>query len=144
MIKKQQFNLPDGAQGKNTYHFETSADKVIYKTQPLDEYLENFSSETSTTFIKMQPVKVSITIPESDWQFDSAETSDYKYFYEVEVADLTEDDIVEIFYSRESISTVLEAGICPSDNAPMAEKFRIYAADIPTSPIDVTYVIWKG
>lgn len=144
MIKKQQFNLPDGKQGKNTFHFETSADKVIYQEQSLDEFLQNFSTETSIAISNLKPVKTLITIPTEGWILDDAETSDYKYFFEIEVENLSENDIVEIFYSRSSISTVLEAGICPSDNQPLQGKFRIYSADIPTQDISASYVVWKG
>jgi len=135
VIKKQKFNLPDGQGGGDTYHFETSADKVIIDDQPLDDYLEKLSKK---------PVTVAITIPVTGWVLDNAETSDYKYYFEVEVANLKTADIVEIFYSRGSIGAVLEAGICPSDNAPMSGKFRIYAAAVPTEPINATYVVWKG
>lgn len=91
-----------------------------------------------------KPVKKEITILSSGWVLDSAETTDYKYYYEIAVTDLKPADIVEIFYSRGSISTVLEAGVCPSDNQAMQGCFRIYAAAIPTEPIIASYVVWKG
>ena len=150
MIKKQKFNLPDGFGGSNTHYFETSADKVLYKNQQLDEYLDSFSSDVTVTITEikndytLKPVNVEVTVPIAGWTLDNDEPSDYKYYFEVEVPNLTENDIVEIFYSRGSISTVLEAGICPSDNEAMEGKFRIYAADIPTSEIVASYVIWKG
>jgi len=156
LIKKQKFNLPDGKGGKNTHYFDTSADlvsiknKALDKDQQLDVFLETFVSDTTVTITEikndytLKPVNVEITIPTEGWILDEEETSDYKYYFEIEVEDLKPNDIVEIFYSRGSISTVLEAGICPSDNEPLEGKFRIYAADIPTAEIVASYVIWKG
>ena len=160
MIKKQKFNLPDGKGGSNTHYFDTSADlvsiknKVLDEEQPLDVFLETFVSDTTVTITNLQktiardytlkPVNVEITVPVDGWTLDEEEISDYRYYFEIEVEGLKPADIVEIFYSRGSISAVLEAGICPSDNEAMEGKFRIYAADIPTSEIVASYVIWKG
>ena len=128
--------------------------KVLDEEQPLDVFLETFVSDTTVTITNLQktiardytlkPVNVEITVPAAGWTLDNDEPSDYKYYFEIEVPNLTENDIVEIFYSRGSISAVLEAGICPSDNEAMEGKFRIYAADIPTSEIVASYLILKG
>ena len=110
-----------------------------------DKSIKIYNSETNewATFVA-KPVKVSITIPTTNWQYDANDESDYKYYYSIQQEGLKENDMVEIFYARESISTVLEAGVCPSDNQTLSNEFRIYAAAIPTEPIIATYVIWKG
>ena len=245
MIIKHPFNLPDGAGGSNTHHFDTSADRVLYldsmldiflasldsrltgqvssvenpkdkqiwfdanerkikfynaetglwesfevssfyePTNPVDKQIwfdvsertvkiynaetglwENFeipNSDEPTNPVNNQtwfdvsdntikkynattgeweifiakPVKTGITIPKSGWVLDNSETSDYKYYYEIAVADLKAEE-------RGSIETVLEAGVCPSDNEAMTGKFRIYAAAVPANPINATYVVWRG
>ena len=110
-----------------------------------DNTIKKYNSETNEWEIFVaKPVKTEITIPTAGWTLDNGETTDYKYYYEIAVTDLKEADIVEIFYSRGSIETVLEAGVCPSDNEPMKGKFRIYAAEVPSAPIQASYVVWKG
>ena len=85
-----------------------------------------------------------LILTKANWKLDSAEISDYKYYYEVSVTGLTTNDIVEVFYARASMSVVLEAGICPSSNDSLSGKFRIYAAATPSANISATYVVWKG
>ena len=143
MIKKQKFNLPDGKGGKDTYYFETLAEKVEIDDKPLDEYLENNFAEVKRDYTP-RPVITPLTISTNGWQLNSSEISEYKYFYEVEVENLTAKDIVEVFYSRGSIDTVLESGVCPCDTEKLEGKFRIWAIEIPTKDISASYVVWKG
>ena len=134
----ENFEIPSTGEPENPVNNQTWTDVD-------DKTIKVYNSETNEWEILVaKPVQKAITIPTTGWILDDAETSDYKYYYEVAVADLTTKDIVEIFYSRGSISTVLESGVCPSDNEAMAGKFRIYAAAIPAEPINATYVVWKG
>ena len=101
------------------------------------------STETEQKYTP-RPISANITLTKANWKLDSAEISDYKYYYEVSVTGLTTNDIVEVFYARASMSVVLEVGICPSSNDSLSGKFRIYAAATPSANISATYVVWKG
>ena len=134
----ENFELPSSSEPANPVNNQTWFDVS-------DKTIKIYNSTTGQWEIFVaKPVKVSITIPTSGWVYVSSESSDYKYYYQIPVSGLKTDDIVEIFYSRSSIETVLEAGVCPSDNQALSGSFRVYAAAVPAKAINATYVVWKG
>ena len=168
-IIKQQFTYPDKKGGHNVYYFETSADQVIgddnkklpetiveikteiiEKSNNLQTALNNESVLRETEVVNLQteiietlPTQKTLTISKSGWQFNSNETSEYVYYNDVTVTGLKATDVGWIDFSLSTYSYVLEAGIAMKAQS-FAGKVRLYAIEVPTSDIEITFTYFKG
>lgn len=86
---------------------------------------------------------VSFVLPITGWVNDTAETSDYKYYYEVAVSNLTAKDVVNVNIALDSLATAEDCGLCQTSKT-FANKFRVYAKNIPTSAINIEYYVLEG
>ena len=56
---------------------------------------------------------VSFTLPASGWTEDTAETSDYKYYYDLTASAVTASDIIKVIVDYQSLDTAANCGLCP-------------------------------
>lgn len=88
-----------------------------------------------------KPESVSAIISTTGWNSDN--TAVYPYFYDLNVAGITANDIAEIVILPESLSRAVECGICPT-NQTFTDKIRIRSAKIPVQQIMIEYNIQYG
>lgn len=92
--------------------------------------------------IKFDEIKnVPITISTSGWSNDN--TAVYPYFYDLNVAGITANDIAEIVILPDSLNAAIDCGICPT-NQTLTDKIRIRSAKIPVQQIMIEYNIHCG
>lgn len=91
------------------------------------------------------PLVTAFSIPadSEEWTLDDSETSDYKYYHDVTVADLTAYDIAIVTISRNSFQTARLCGLC-QQNETLAGAIRIRARSVPTSNIAAEYYVCPG
>ncbi len=88
-----------------------------------------------------KPKSAAVTIPTTGWSSDN--TVVYPYFYDIQSADVTANDIAEITVLPDSLAAASECGICPT-NQTLSGKIRIRSAKIPNNQIQAEYVIYRG
>ena len=103
----------------------------------LSMYRQTQNQETFENFIP-RPQTVNFTIPVSDWTLNNE-----KYYADINITGVTTNDYAEIDFASASEEVVANAKVFNYGDS-MAGKLRIYAADIPTAPINASYVVWKG
>lgn len=85
-----------------------------------------------------RPVKVNFTLPVSAWT-----AIDDKYYADINIVGVTENDDAEIDFDAESLVIVLNADI-EGVGESLSDKLRIYAKNIPTGQITGFATITKG
>ena len=106
------------------------------------EHMKNCGGSDNTAYVP-RATSTAFSIATSAWQKDNAETSEFVYYADITVNDLTDKDYAEVNFSRASQSVATEANICASGET-MTGKIRIYAENIPTATISGEYIITKG
>ena len=124
--------------------------EIIEKSNNLQTALNNESVLRETEVVNLQteiietlPTQKTLTISKSGWQFNSNETSEYVYYNDVTVTGLKATDVGWIDFSLSTYSYVLEAGIAMKAQS-FAGKVRLYAIEVPTSDIEITFTYFKG
>lgn len=88
-----------------------------------------------------KPEAVAFAINITDW-FSSGIT-DFPYGIDIEITDLSADDIVTVTIKPASLSTAEECGLCPTCDT-YDGGFTLYAAAVPSAEIAAEYYITKG
>ena len=161
-IVKQQFKYPDKKGGEEVYYFETSTDQIVdEKGNKLPQVIQTINQtivqnrndleialNNESTLRAFQddlqlPNQVDLTLQKTKWVLDSSETSEYKYYNDVSVGGLTPKDVGWIDFSLGTYALVLEAGVAMKAKS-FEGKVRLYAIEIPTGNIDMTFTFFKG
>lgn len=101
--------------------------------EEIEEALNDFPTVT----------QFSIPATASSWTLDSNEESDYKWHYDITVADVTEADVAIVTISRSGIESARRCGLCPQ-NETLAGKIRLRAISVPPSSIEAEYYVCPG
>lgn len=107
------------------------------------EHMKNCGGGSDNTAYVPRTTSTAFSIATSAWQKDNAETSEFVYYADITVNDLTDKDYAEVNFNRASQSVATEANICASGET-MTGKIRIYAENIPTATISGEYLVTKG
>ena len=83
------------------------------------------------------------TIATSAWIENASETSEFIYYADITVSNLTANDYAEVNFNRTSQSIAATANVCAAGET-MAGKIRIYAKSTPSDSISGEYIITKG
>ena len=83
------------------------------------------------------------TIATSAWIENTSETSEFVYYADITVSNLTANDYAEVNFNRTSQSIAATANVCAAGET-MAGKIRIYAKSTPSDSISGEYIITKG
>lgn len=86
--------------------------------------------------------EVAASIPANGWQSDTS-VSDYPYYYDLAVTELTANDRASVIIAPTSVKTAVSCGICPTCES-FAGKIRIRSVQVPSSTVAVCYRIEKG
>ena len=103
------------------------------------EFVENFSADSLVS--RVSPT--AFTIAKTAWTKNNSETSEFVYYADITVSNLTANDYAEVNFNRTSQSIVAKANVCASGDT-MAGKIRIYAENIPSASIGGEYLVTKG
>lgn len=107
------------------------------------EHMANCGGGSDNPAYVPRTTSTAFSIATSAWQKDNAETSEFVYYADITVSDLTANDYAEVNFNRASQSVATEANICASGET-MTGKIRIYAENIPTATISGEYLVTKG
>lgn len=137
-------------------HLQACAEKARDFTNGLVAELAQTVTDALTEFdeVKMdKPNSVAITIPATGWSMtdeaeeettdESLDTSEYPYYYDIPVADVTEIDRAEVTIAPGSASAAATCGLCAT-NETLAGYIRIRSVSIPESDIAAEYWIENG
>ena len=104
--------------------------------------LELSMDRTKAEFLKkISPT--SFTLPTTGWVNDTSEDSDYKYYYEISVTNLTANDVVNVNLALSSLSVAENCGLCQTTKS-FSGKFRIYAKSIPSQSLSIEFYVLAG
>ena len=91
--------------------------------------------------VKLAAKNFSIAI--SDWQTLSAEINNCKYYAEIIVVNVSENDNARVDFAFDSIDVCQDAGIYPAGKTENG-KIIIYSKEIPSADINGIYTIQEG
>ena len=117
--------------------------EIIETTNNLQTEIIETTNNLQTEIIETLPTQKTLTVSKSGWQLNSSETSEYVYYNDVTVTGLKATDVGWIDFSLSTYSYVLEAGIAMKAQS-FAGKVRLYAIEVPTSDIEITFTYFKG
>ncbi len=105
----------------------------------LKRAVDNIAAEADGHFA-LKKTPVSFTLPITGWVLDNNETSVWKYYYDLSAAGITAADIVQVVFTRTSLATAQECGMC-INNESFAGIVRLRAEKVPTAAISGEYWI---
>ncbi len=97
-------------------------------------YTADMILELTNAIAALEEKAVSFTIPTTDWRTNSS--ASYPYYYDIFAMGITAKDRVEITVAPDSIGTVIDCGLCPS-NETLTDTVRVRATSKPTKSIKV-------
>ena len=89
-----------------------------------------------------EAISKGFVIPVEAWTFNPDEPTDFVYYADIPVKDLSSDDAATVNFTKESLEIALDASLCPTGET-FDGIIRIYAEDVPAAPLRGQYVVFN-
>ncbi|MDO5784739.1 MAG: hypothetical protein Q4P20_06720 [Eubacteriales bacterium] len=112
---------------------DTNIGEIAQTTIELAEEIDDLKAD--------KPMAISFSIPTTGWQNDG--TTNYPYYYDLAVSDVTAADHATVTIALEGIGTAAACGLCAM-NETIAGAIRLRAASVPAAAIPAEYWLETG